>query len=399
MPFQLSGGDRKILLIAAAVFIALVLGAMLFVSPASNQESIPTTYSSASSGAKAAFLLLQNQGYRAERFERSPAEILIYRDTTLIIAEPSQYASKDECAALHQFIRRGGRLIAIGPSAAFLLPKNDAQADPMEVLTWEKFPAVAPSQISQAAPQITLTPKATWNSPSSALVLYGKENQAVVIRYPYGEGVVFWWASATPLTNAGIKEPGNLEFFLTCLGDKNKTRILWDEYFHGFGGAKNSSYEAWLLAGMLLQLIILGIPVLLTFSRRSGLLRPSAPESRLSPLEFVETLGGLYHHAKASSIAVDIHYQRFLYWLVKRLRMSRNNSLEEIEQAMRTRWNFHDAEFAGIMSECGSVRYKANIAPRRALKLIRSLYSYAIQLKLYPGSVKENNRWKPFRNY
>lgn len=396
MPFQLSRGDRKILLIAAAVFLVLILSALLLLSPEANQSATPTTYSSNSSGAKAAFLLLQNSGYRIERWEKSPETLQTGRHTTLILAEPSQFASKEERAALLRFIEQGGRLIAIGPSAAWMLPENAAREEPLEGTIWEQFPALAPSAETLAAPQITLAPKAFWMDSGAALPLYGKDNRPVAVRYSYGKGVVFWWASATPLTNAGLKEPGNMEFFLSCLGSKNNTRIVWDEYFHGYGGSGKTNLEMQMLVAMLIQLGIAGLAVLITFSRRSGLLRIPILESRLSPLEFVETLGGLYQHARASSVAVDIHYQRFLYLLTKRLGMTRNHSIEAIESAIQTRWSFHDADFAGILRQCSSARYHPDMAPRHALKLIRSLFSYAIQLKLY---AEENTRWKPFRNY
>jgi hypothetical protein len=48
---------------------------------------------------------------------------------------------------------------------------------------------------------------------SAAYPLYGDGDRTVVVKYPFGRGEVLWWASATPLTNAGLKEPGNLEFF------------------------------------------------------------------------------------------------------------------------------------------------------------------------------------------
>src|SRR5204862_288231 len=55
-------------------------------------------------------------------------------------------------------------------------------------------------------------------------------------KYTVGKGEVIWWASSTPITNAGITQPGNLEFFLACLADPARP-ILRDEYFHGHRGA------------------------------------------------------------------------------------------------------------------------------------------------------------------
>ena len=185
-----------------------------------------------------------------------------------------------------------------------------------------------------------------------------------------------------------------MEFFLACLGDKATTHILWDEFFHGYGTSKKGTFEAGLFAVMLIQLGLVAIAIIATFSRRSGPVRPSFQEVRLSPLEFVETLGALYEHARASAIAVDIHYQRFLYWLTKRLGISRNASIEEFETALRNRRNFQDTQFAAILKECSTVRTIADLPPRRALKLVRSLHHYAVQLKLFPVSAKEKSSWK-----
>jgi hypothetical protein len=399
MPFRVNAGDRKTLMIAAAIFAVLVVAALLIGSPEGSEETSPTTYSVSSSGAKAAFLLLQETGYRIKRWEQSPAEIRMAPSHTLILAEPSWPADKEERAALQRFVREGGRLVAIGQSAGPMLPENACVATPFEELVWDKFPAIGPSSITRAAPQITLAPRARWGLPSSALVLYGKEKQAVVVRYPYGQGTVIWWASATPLTNAGLKEPGNLEFFLACLGDRTANSILWDEYFHGYGRSSKGSFEIKLLGGLLAQFAFLGAVILLSFSRRSGPVRPPAAEVSLSPLEFVETLGGLYEHARASAVAVDIHYQRFWYWLTMRLGMSPNTSIEAIEQAMLIRWNFCEKQFASVLRECASARYLPDLPPARALKLVRCLHSYAVQLKLFPASAKESTKWKPSRNY
>jgi hypothetical protein len=390
MPLRLNRTDQKILLIAAILFVALTVAALLLAVPDSEIETAPITYSPGSSGAKAAFLLLQETGYPVERWEQSLTEMGTGKNKTLILAEPNSYVNTAERAALDKFLRDGGRLIAIGPSARRFLPHDSIQPDPVKGLVWEKYPARAPSAITHAAPQITMAPRASWESPFSALPLYGTEKDTVVVAYSHGEGKVIWWASATPLTNAGIKEPGNLEFFLACLGNKDTTRIYWDEYYHGYGRSIQASYEYKLSGIMLAQLVLLVIAVLWTFSRRSGPLRPSAPEVRLSPLEFVETLGGLYEHARASSVAVDICYQRFLYWFAKRLGMSTQTSLDALERAAHSRWKFHDELFASVLRECASVRYRPDLRPQRALQLVRSLHSYAVQFDLFPKSPKEN---------
>ncbi len=79
--------------------------------------------------------------------------------------------------------------------------------------------------------------------------------------------------------------------------------------------------------------------------------------------------------------------------------MSNNASIEEFERAVHSRGSFGDEQFANTLHACGSARYHLDLQPKEALQLIRSLHSYAVKLKLFPASAKENYQWKPSRNY
>ena len=389
MPFELSRGDRTILLITSLIFVVLVALSLLLGRPGDNSSPVPTTYSTASGGAKAAYLLLQDSGYRVARWENSPLNLPAGKNKILILAEPTGFPDETERHAVGTFILGGGRVIASGLLAGMMLPQNAASSESIEGMPWQSYRALTLTAITRAAPAITLSAQARWTPSSSVTALYGEQDKVVVARYPYGAGDVIWWASATPLTNAGLKEPGNLEFFLACLGEKESTLILWDEYFHGYGNAKPASKEGPLLRGTLAQVVALAIAIVLTFSRRSGPVRPSPPATRLSPLEFVETLGGLYENAHASSIAVDISYQRFNYWLSKRLGMSPTTSINELNTAVEERWNFRDANFAATLQQAALARYHSDLSPNDALRLVQSLHNYAEQFHVFPMPLKE----------
>ncbi|HWF93033.1 MAG TPA: DUF4350 domain-containing protein [Terriglobales bacterium] len=389
MPSYLNAGDRKILLIAAGIFVLLVIGALIFVSPR-DESKVPSSYSTASEGAKAAYLLLKEAGYHVDRWEQSPVSLTTSADMVLVLAEPGGFPNRKERDALKHFLDDGGKIIAIGPRAAMFLPKNSLAFEPVPDTLWQKFNALTPSRITLAAPQITLAAPIYWQQDSSVTPLYGKDEKAVVVRYAYGKGEVLWWVSATPLSNAGITEPGNLNFFLACLGDRQSVHILWDEYFHGHGQHGQSSKNHPLLAVLFAQFAVIGMAVLLSFSRRSGPLRPMPADSRSSPLEFVQTLGGLYQHARASSVAVDVYYQRFHYWLTRRLGMANDSAPEELARAVRERWNFQDDEFSAVLQSAASVRYQHDVRARDALRLVQSLHSYAARLKLFPAAKEKS---------
>lgn len=383
MPIQLSAGDRKLLLIAGGVFLLLVGTALILAKGPDSTDEIPTTYSVGSGGAKAAYLLLKASGYTVERWEQPPNELPQAAGATLILAEPSDAPKTEERNRLRQFVENGGHIIATGAFVGFYLPENGIVADPLPGMTWKKLTALSPSSITNAASQITLAPQAYWKPESFALPLYGEGDKQMVVKYKFGKGEVIWWASATPLTNAGLKEPGNLEFFLACIGSETQTRILWDEYFHGYRRSLTASIWSSPVKWIFLQFGLFTLAILLTYSRRSGPISIPAGEIRLSPLEFVRTLGALYKQANAASVAVDISYHRFRYWLTRRLGMASNAPVDELERAIRERWNFQNANFSATLRDCESASYDNTLEPRAALQLVRSLDDYAAKLKLF----------------
>jgi Domain of unknown function (DUF4350) len=389
MPPKLSRSDRKLLLGAGVVFILLVAGAVLFSSGQGSKAEIPTTYSTASGGARAAYLLLRESGYTVAHWEKPLSELPQPSGQVLVIADPERAPTVKDRQQLAKFISDGGHVIATGLLAAYFLPKASSDIDFINGMAWKKSSAVAPSAITRAAPEIVLAPEAYWQSTRNATGLYEQDKHLRVVKYSYGKGEVIWWASATPLTNAGLREPGNLDFFLACLGDGHPP-VWWDEYAHGYRETTNGPVVHSPALWIFLQVGLVSLAALATFSRRNGPIFPLVVENRLSPLEFVYTLGGLYKHAKASSVAVDISYQRFRYWLTRRLGMANNASLADLRTGLSDRWRFTDGEgLISTLAECESARYNPSLPSAEALRLVQALDDYAAQLKLFHVASKE----------
>lgn len=388
MPATVSAGDRKILFVAGGAFLLLVILGFLF-APANTGASAATTYSTASEGAKAAYLLLQETGYHVERWQHDSTSLKPDSNTVLIIADPAIIPNARQKAALERFVSGGGRVITTGLQGAGFLPEDSSEYNEAPKTPWAEFKAVAPSAITRAAPKITLAPLARWSG-KSGIALYGDNDQTVVTHFSLGKGDILWMASATPLTNAGIKEPGNLEFLLAAIGDKQLTRVLFDEYVHGYGESEEPERSHPLMTALLLQSVLLGLAAILTFSRRSGPVRPMPAESRLAPLEFVETLGGLYQQAHAAAIAVDVYYQRFQYWTTRRLGIGNKATPEELDRAVRERWDLHDDEFLPTLQAAAAAQYQPDLRQDQGLKIVQSLYSYAVKLKLFPAAKEKH---------
>src|SRR6266566_4263338 len=98
MPASIDASDRKLLVIGGAILFLLTAGlAFVGIDPQEPGISIPSTYSSASGGARAAYLLLQDLHYKVSRWERSPTELPGKPDeVVLILAEPLETPGKEE---------------------------------------------------------------------------------------------------------------------------------------------------------------------------------------------------------------------------------------------------------------------------------------------------------------
>ncbi len=87
----------------------------------------------------------------------------------------------------------------------------------------------------------------------------------------------------------------------------------------------------------------------------------------------------------AASIAVDVYYQRFQYWITRRLGIGNKASPEELDRAVRDRWEIKDNAFLSTLRAAAAARYQTDLTQKQALQIVQSLHSYAIKFKLFPA--------------
>jgi Domain of unknown function (DUF4350) len=397
MPSFLDSRDARYLFGALALMVVL-LAITYAVGPAPSPQSFgyPSTYASDWTGAKAAYRLLEEQGYRVERWERPPEDLPQSRPgDVLVIVQPFGGVASGELAAIRRFVSDGGRVLAVAAGARELVPDMNA-AEPVEYDPEEKtFSALLPSPITQNAPEITMTSPDTFtSSPHPWLALYGKRNQIGVISYHIGQGEVIWWAAASPLTNGMIREKNNLELFLNCIGPRETARIHWDEYFHGERESIFSYFAKGPLPWVGLQIGIALIALLFSFSRRSGAMRLPATESRLSPLEFVDTLGDLYQSAHASPAAVAVAYRRFRLALLRKLGAPAKAKLPELCRAAASRFGWPEEPLVDTLSRSERAVRNINLEEAEALYLVRQLHELSARLEPKGRGDQEAPAWR-----
>jgi len=384
LPAQFDARDRQ-LVIGAFLFMIVLLGLTYVLRPAPAQQAVgrPSSYSTDWLGMKAAYMLLEESGYRVERWESPPNQIQAdAAGITLIFAEPDDRGTSEERAAVAEFVSAGGRLVVMGASGAAFAPLSTAIPIPDADLTPKPFSAQLPSPLSRNAPEVTMVAPDEWRTLApSQLSLYERNGKPGVVWYRVGKGEVIWWAIASPASNGSIREKGNLALFLNSVGPPT-SRVLWDEYFHGMRRSLTSYFAQTPLPWAALQLAFAFALVLFTFSRRSGPMREPAVESRLSPLEFVDTLGSLYQSAQAAPAAVEIAYQRLRLSLARRLGTPVNAKLPVLCQAAYDRLGWPYEALFHTLSDAERAMRDINLENGVALDLVRGLHGYLDRLNM-----------------
>jgi hypothetical protein len=387
MPIEIAPSDRKLLIFGAGL-LTLMLLAIAILSPPSDSfnSKIPSTYSSQSNGAAAAYRLLTTLHYPVRRWENPPTELSAESDNILLIlAEPIEPPSDKERRALDAFVKEGGHVLFTGANIKDYFPEAEVSVEPADP-KFETFYPVLPSKITRDAKQVSMQPRAYWGSLTAAqLSLYGMRDSSAVVSWAKGDGEIVWWAGSTPLTNAGITRDDNLTFFLNSVAkwsDEQAYQIYWDEYFHGQRSSLWSYVGKTSLAWIVFQIGILALAVLFTFSRRSGPIYVPIETSRLSPLEFVDTLGGLYERAGAASLAISVSYSRLRTLLSRQLNLPSNTNDTQLSIAAEQRLGWRDSGLGILLRRADMARREEKFSSREALKIVQKLEQFATKLSV-----------------
>jgi hypothetical protein len=380
---SLDAKDRSLLLwcLGGAICLAILIG-FLLPNNNGNDNPLPSSYLAGQHGARAAYDTLLRANYPLDRWERPLSELATTAgpDTVVIFAEPFTRETSD-IKAVREIVERGGRVLSTGFWGGFILP-GGAPDTPKEFnfaaceLEPEGLDALANSG------EVWMVPEATWQVGNPAQRIdYSCAGQPAVVEYNYGKGHVVWWASSTPLENGSLARAGNLDLLLNSLGPREGHRFYWDESLHG-DVRSDWSYAA----GPALNLLRIGLPVLgllivLSFSRRSGPVRDLPQPGRTAPVEFLEALGSLYRNAGASSTAVAVALDRFRRFSLRLCGLRPvTMSASELATAIRRRFPKADPSLDTDLIACEEATLSDAIEPRHALKLIQKLHTHQEKL-------------------
>ncbi|HEY3988978.1 MAG TPA: DUF4350 domain-containing protein [Acidobacteriaceae bacterium] len=376
--------DRRLLLITAVLVVCTTV-LLVLVHPEEQQDNyIPSTYSTAPHGAKAAYLLLARLGYRVERAEGPLDSVAGSADahTVLILAEPTRASSQQERDAVRRVLAHGGRVLAAGFLAAAAIPDEnlDDQSPPQLIGGICQAEPVSFSPLAAGGKVVMREVRVTWKlDRPSQRAAFQCAGEGVVVSYPVEKGTVVWWASTSPLENQNIAARGSLELLLNSLQLQHGDRVVWDESLHAAPVAGWNPLQDRIVLALLAQLLLAGVLLVLARGRRSGPLRPLPAVARTSPMEFVRSLGGLYRASGANDVPVTIAYERFRSRLAQHYGISGAQSADAatLAAALGERFGITDPALRSDLEACENARRLTHLKPRQALTLVKALAAYS----------------------
>ncbi len=372
--------DRKMLLILFGVMMALIV-VVSVLSPQPGEDTRPTTSNTGPKGAKAAYLVLEGLGRTVSRWNHSLDELndgmgdAQVAKTTLILAAPEYDQTEEKAIAkeVKQFLDRGGRVLATGPSGAALLPDAEIKAPGMTQGPLCHTTPEGPGLLARAG-SVEMMESSQWSAEGPQYRVEQRcGDEAVVVRYAEGKGEAIWWSSAAPLENAELKNDADLKLLLGTVGHGRE--VLFDESLHGVTKTLWDYAKGLPLEWLSLQAALLFVLLVLSFGRRRGPLRMPVVLPRSSPVEFAESMGDLYEKAGATSAATEAARRRLMRVIVREAGVPTGTvekGPEAIAEALRERLGGDWSLLRSHLQEAKAVQHQA-IARGSALALVRAL--------------------------
>jgi hypothetical protein len=396
--------DITVLAVAGIAMVVLtIVGALIAPQPAGDDQR-GSTFSPGPEGAKAAYLTLKQLGYHIDRSVEPLTAVSADPSTTvLVLASPSEPPSDQDRRALRRFLEAGGVVLATGTGgAAFLNGKADDEtaSEPSPFAT--PYSAALPGPLTAGAPHITMAPEAqSVRFDPPYISIYGPEEGGVVRTSVIGEGRAIWWAGSTPLSNDGVSDAGNLDLLINVLElgspkrsamereegpgslersamEREGRAILWDEHYHGHARSMWSYAAATPLLWVLAQLGVIAATALTTYSRRRGPVRSKVVDSRTSPMEFVDTLGGLYEQARAAAASVGAALVRLRRVLLTASGLPGGSSIEALSRTAAVRFGLAEQDVHDVLVKAEHAAANPSLDPAEALVLVKRLQSLAV---------------------
>ncbi|ABU58591.1 DUF4350 domain-containing protein [Roseiflexus castenholzii] len=311
------------LLIIAGLFGVLIVFVVAGPGRTLPQDpNLPSTYSTAPTGALALYEWTRALGYDARRLEYRRFEVTD-DDAVLVILSPSEPISRAHARDILAWVERGGTLI-FADDAPTGFSASDALLDALQVRTTvltdtsivERAPALQPVFDQPPVREISVRTRRTLEFQRNDYApLFGASGQVLIAGIRIGSGYVYVSASVQLFTNSGLRDPQNAALVLNMLRRLPPGgRILFDEYHHGLIAPPSPTdgllTTPWGWAGVYVATAT--ALFLLLGGRRFGRAVPLKEETaRRSSAEYLDSMADLYRRGGKRRYMLQHFYADF----------------------------------------------------------------------------------------
>jgi hypothetical protein len=129
----------------------------------------------------------------------------------------------------------------------------------------------------------------------------------------------------------------------------------------------------WALA----QVGVIAATLLATYSRRRGPVRSKVVDSRTSPMEFVDTLGGLYEQAHAAAASVGAALVRLRRLHLTASGLPAGSPVDALSRSAAARFGLSEQELHDVLVKAEHAAANPSLDPAQALVLVKRLQAFA----------------------
>src|SRR6266850_1428282 len=216
------------------------------------------------------------------------------------------------------------------------------------------------------------------------LVNFSRENGALLVEYPHGNGRIVLLSDPFIVANNGISRADNLRLAVNVVTG-NGGLVAFDEFHQGRSATHNALiqyFEGTPVLAICGQLALIGLMVIWSRGMRFARPLPMPKVDRRSSLEFVASMAELQQRARAHDLALENIYGRVRRVLIRHAGLSNSSPRAEIAARVAARSGLNRQELETLMRNCEDVINGAPTNAKESLRLAKRLREIESRLGL-----------------
>ncbi len=394
-------GKRKNreMIVLGALFVSFIAALLLFerVAQETVPRDTPSTLNAQGPGAKALYLLLQKEGFAADRME-SPWSALNATMGLLVVIEPlrdDRTVTAEELTALKSWIEGGGSVLFLVTLPARKLEPKDLIAGDIAIVEGDPkgkdlkpFAPDSPFVKNVEAIHVASPVRLKAGDNSHYQTLFRDDGGALAAEKKMGQGHVIVIANTVAASNSTISQADNAILLVNIAAEtlKNGHRtIVFDEYHHGVGFEKRAGDETQEgvfasapkpLRFLILHLFALGALLIYVGNQRFGPMRTLHNATYRPSTDYVGSMARLFRRANAGDIAIVTLYRQFVRDLRRQLDLTPDTPMAQlVAQTVRV-YGVQEGPFLQFLTDCEEIDRGQRITEPAMLHLARQLDNY-----------------------